>query len=107
MSRENSLDEHQYDEFLLSLAKDFRRYYFERWRSEMASQRSSNQTTLFAGRIADLEMENKNLRKAVFDMTKQIELQGRCMNLILHQQDSTKKDLIELTNLVEDLIEKK
>ncbi len=93
-------EQERYNELLLSFAADFQNIYFEKWREELASQRSSLLSQLLKTRITKLERENCDIQIVVKHLGEQVSLQNAVMKALVTKIEQLHEQLHELTDIV-------
>ena len=93
MSEENA-------ELLCSLASDFKKYYFEIWRSELASQRATSQFTLLLGHINELKRENVRLQTEINELKDALLKQKECVSFVYSQTRMLTEQFCDLANII-------
>lgn len=88
------ITEDEKNDLLLLLASDFKRYYFDQWRFEMAQQRSkddefSAQTLYVKGKISDavqpLQQQNLRLQQDLCTCFETIDILTDCVQALTEQ----------------------
>jgi len=93
-------EEHRFDELLCSLADDFKKYYFEEWRRELAAQRSNSQFTLLAARLEEVKQENEQLRQRVEALEDQVQMHKERLRFVYSKTQLCNEQLCEMASLL-------
>lgn len=102
MSEEKAEEEREklHDQLLCALASDFKKYYFEIWRKELASQRSTSQVTLLLGRVNELKKENVKLRTELDELKEMVLKQKESLKFVYSQTRMLNENICDLANIV-------
>jgi hypothetical protein len=99
-------DEVDRDQLLLSLADDFKRYYFERWREELAMQRGSPsmslQQTLIAGKVNDTNSQLAAIATQLDENTSTMRQLYECVDRLIDHCSNLEQRVSRIEGLLLD-----